>query len=342
MTDLFGHEAPVAAFREGMASGRLHHAWLLTGPRGVGKATFAHLAAGRLLADAAGPRVAGEGLAVSPSHPTSALLAAHSHPDFRLLDRLPREPKRRDLPRVDWAEDEELARNINVDQVRRLKSLFASTPSQSPWRAVIVDSIDDLEPPAANALLKSLEEPPANCLFLLVSHAPAGLLPTIRSRCLTVRFNPLDDAAMASALRAASPDMSIADIGELVASGEGAPGLALQRRGLKLGEIDADLQRLSAGGDPHNRLRSALASKLALKAAQQRYELFLKRVPRHIAASARTLRGPRLAQALRLYEHAREIADGAIHLSLDPAMVTFELAGLVAGLAPEGPETPRR
>lgn len=342
MTELFGHEAPVAAFREGLASGRLHHAWLLAGARGVGKATFAHLAAQRLLADAAGPRVEGEGLATPPNHPMAALLTAHSHPDFRLLDRLPRELKRRDLPRVDWDENEELARNINIDQVRRLASLFTSTPSQSDWRVVIVDSIDDLEPAAANALLKSLEEPPPNCLFLLVSHAPAGLLPTIRSRCLNVRFDPLDDAAMAAALRQALSQAGDADIADLIATGEGAPGLALQRRGLGLAQIDADLTRLSNEGDAFNRIRSGLASRLALKAAQPRYELFLKRVPRHIAASACTLRGPRLATALNSYERARALADTAIPLSLDPAMVTFELAGLVAALAPPPADAPRR
>ena len=342
MTTLHGHDAAIARFRESLAAGRLHHAWLLAGPRGVGKATFAHLAARRLLASVAGPPVEGEGLATPPNHPIAALLDAHSHPDFRLLDRLPRDARRRELPRIDWADDEELSRNINVDQVRRLKSLFASTPSLSPWRVVVVDSIDDLEAPAANALLKSLEEPPPDCMFLLVSHAPAALLPTIRSRCLTVRFNPLADDAMAAALRSLLPDADEAEIAELVATGEGAPGLALQRRGLSIAELDDDLHRLEREGDPHNRVRSGLAGKLSIKAAQPRYETFLRRVPGHIAASARTRRGPALAEALKLYERARDLADSAQHLSLDPAAVTFELAGLVAGLAPRGPDTPKR
>lgn len=342
MTKLFGHEAPVAAFREGLASGRLHHAWLLTGAPGVGKAAFAHLAARRLLAHAAGPPVAGEGLAVPENHPVTSLLNAESHPDFRLLDRLPKDVKQREGLRSDRAGDEELARSINVDQVRGLAKLFGSTPFLSPWRVAIIDSIDDLEPPAANALLKSLEEPPANCLFLLVSHAPAGLLPTIRSRCLNVRFNPLGDTAMAAALRQVLPEAADADIADLVQTGEGAPGLALQRRGLNLAQLDAELARLSSEGDALNRIRSGLASKLALKAAQPRYELFLKRVPRHIADSARTLRGPRLAVALKSYERARALADTAVPLSLDPAMVTFELAGLVAALAPTPADAPKR
>ncbi len=300
------------------------------------------MAARRLLAQGTGPIPQGEGLSLDPAHPTARLLAAHSHPDFRLLDRLPRDAKRRDLPRVDWADDEDLARNINVDQVRRLKTLFSSTPSQSPWRVVIVDSIDDMEAPAANALLKSLEEPPPNCLFLLVSHAPAGLLPTIRSRCFTVRFSPLNDAAMTSALGGLLPDADHAEIAELVASGEGAPGLALARRGLAVADLDADMHRLASEGDPHNRIRSALASRLALKAAQPRYEIFLRRVVRYIAEAARDRRGEDLPRALKLYERARDLAADAVPLSLDPAAVTFELAGLVAGLAPTHTGGPKR
>lgn len=336
MIPLFGHDAAVAAFRRSLDARRFHHAWLLGGPRGVGKATFARAAARRLLAEAAGPPVADDGLAVPDTHPIARLLDAESHPDFRLLDRLPKENKDREGLRSDRTGKEELARSITVDQVRDLSKLWASTPFLSPWRVAIIDSIDDLEPPAANALLKALEEPPADCLFLLVSHAPAGLLPTIRSRCLTVPFAPLDTAAMTSALRSVLPDVDDDEIDELVSAGDGAPGAALARRGLGLAAIDDDLRRMAATGDPTNAIRGDLAAKLALKAAQGRYELFLGRVPRHIAAAARTRRGRALADALRLWEDARALAESAKRLSLDPATVTFELAGMVAALAPAG------
>lgn len=325
MSGLHGHDVPVAAFRAGLAVERLHHAWLLTGPTGVGKARFADLAARYLLATAAGPKPTGQGLEVPADHPVASLLDAGSHPDFRRLQRLEKPTG-------------ELARSITVDQVRSLSGLFGSTPFLSPWRVAVVDSIDDLEPPAANALLKSLEEPPANCLFLLVSHAPASLLPTIKSRCLHVRFEALNDKAMTSALCVAAPDMSASEIAELVAAGEGSPGLALQRRGLNLAAIDGDLARLSGEGDPLNKIRSALSSKLALKSAQPRYELFLDRAPRHIAAVARTRCGRDLAHALGLWEKASALSRTATSLSLDPTLVTFELAGMVAALAPNSRE----
>ena len=122
------------------------------------------------------------------------LVEAGSHPDLRWLERLVNE------------KTGNLARNITVDQVRSLGDLFDLTPALSPWRAVVIDSIDDLEKSAANALLKMLEEPPANTLFFLVSHAPGRLLPTIRSRCRRLDFQALDDDAMTSVLLTAMSD----------------------------------------------------------------------------------------------------------------------------------------
>ena len=189
VTPLHGHEAAVAAFRDALDSGRLHHAWLISGPKGIGKALFAAKAALRVLAQGQG-RVDSDGLDVPDDHAAARLAAAASHPDLMRLERLVR----------DNSSTGELARSISVDQVRSLQRLFNTTASMSPWRAVIVDSIDDLERNAANALLKNLEEPPPSSVFLLVSHAPERLLPTIRSRCRSLRLSPLGADAMTSAL----------------------------------------------------------------------------------------------------------------------------------------------
>ena len=327
MSALIGHDAQIAHFHEVAGGPRAHHAWLLTGPRGLGKGMFARAAATWLLANAAGPPTPPGSFEVPASHPVAALIAAGSHPDLRILERLPRDGG-------------ELARSITVDQVRGLSRMSATTPALSGRRVVILDPVDDLEREGANALLKSLEEPPAGTVFLLVSHRPGGLLPTIRSRCRTLRFGPLAPEAMAAFVARALPPMPPEEARALVALADGAPGAALRYAGLQVAELDRDLATLAREGDPRGARRSALAASLASKKAQARYELFLERVPRLIAGEARGRRGTALADALALWEKARDLGGSATRLSLDPQTTIFELAGLVAALAPESAAHP--
>lgn len=324
MTPLIGHDAAVAAFREALDSGKLPHAWLLAGAPGIGKATFAEKAALRVLAQGAGPPVAAPGLDVPDDHPIAPLVEAGSHPDMMRLERLP----------SDNAAG--IARSITVDQVRGLHRLFDTTPSLSPWRVVIIDSADELEGRGApNALLKMLEEPPPNSLFLLVSHYPDRLLPTIRSRCRMLRLKPLPDDVMASALRTLAPEASEAELATMVRSGGGAPGRALAQRGLELDTLDAALDELVRMGDPTNARRSALAQALSLKAAQPRYEAFLARAPARIAAEARARSGAALSEAIALWERSVALSGAAQRLTLDVPSTVFELAGMLAALAPD-------
>jgi DNA polymerase-3 subunit delta' len=299
----------------------MHHAWLLAGPQGVGKASFARAAARWLLADAAGPAVPKDRLDVPEDHPVAALLDAGSHPDFKLLQRLPK------------SNSEELARSITVDQVRSLQPLFATTPSLSPRRVVVIDAIDDIERAGANALLKNLEEPPAGTIFLLVSHAPGRLLPTIRSRCRLLRFGPLDDEVVRVVLRRALPEADERELDSLVRVADGAPGNALRFAGLDIAGLDTAIEKLVAHGDRTNALRTALGRTLALKSAQGRYEAFLERAPSRIADEARRGRA-NMAETVALWRQARDIADRAIRQSLDPNLTVVEIAGLVAKLAP--------
>ncbi|MGA9582919.1 MAG: DNA polymerase III subunit delta' [Allosphingosinicella sp.] len=323
MTPLFGHDSAIAAFRDALDSGRLHHAWLISGPQGVGKALFTAKAALRVLAKGQGT-VDAPGLDVPDDHPAARFVAAGSHPDLMRLERLPKEN----------SSTGELARSISVDQVRSLQRLFNTTASLSPWRAVIVDSIDDLERNAANALLKNLEEPPPSSVFFLVSHAPERLLPTVRSRCRLLRLARLDDDAMTSALRAAVPEADDKEIRDLASAGNGSPGRALAWRGLDVAGLDRAMAELVRDGDPVNARRSALAQSLALKSAQPRYEAFLARAPAVIAAEAKERRGAALAHALGTWERAQGLASSARGLSLEPESVVFELAGMLASLAP--------
>ncbi|WP_156678745.1 AAA family ATPase [Sphingomonas profundi] len=318
---LLGHHPQIAAFRAALAGGRMHHAWLLIGRPGIGKARFAEAAALRWLAEGTGP-IAAPALDLPAEHPTARYAAAGSHPDYRRLGRLFRE------------KTGDHARSVTVEQVRGLQGLFATTPGLSSRRAVVIDAIDDLERSAANALLKNLEEPPADTIFLLVSHAPGRLLPTIRSRCRSLRFGPLDDADVAAIARREQPEADDREIAALVRVGEGAAGQALRFAGLDIAGLDAAIDAIAQTGDPTNAARSALAAKLAVKSAQPRYEAFLERAPARIAAAAREASGPALARALDLEAEARSLASGAVRLSLDPQATVFALGGMLAGLAP--------
>jgi len=317
---IVGQDKAVEQFAGAWASRRLHHAWLLAGPKGVGKASFAYAAARRVLADAAGPVSDLPGIATSDEHRMVRLIEAGSHPDMRWLDRLPREKA------------EGLARNISVDQIRGLSELFDLSPAMSEWRVAVIDSVDELEGAGANALLKMLEEPPPNSLFFLVSHAPGRLLPTIRSRCRRLDFQALDDDAMTSILETAAPDLSASERQKIIAMAFGSAGRALAFAELSLAKLEDAALAILRQGDPTNARRSDLAQELGKRGATERYAAFLDLAPSLIAREARTLDGPRRERALDAYARAREIAAIAPRLSLDPAATVFQLGGILASV----------
>lgn len=312
---LIGNDAARGAIEAAERAGNLHHAWLIAGAEGLGKGSFARDAAAGLLARAAGDH-AGR---------TFAMIAAGAHPDLRILERKP----------VDEGKPEKgLERSIKIDQVRALGPMFATKPSMSERRVVVIDAIDELEGAgAANALLKSLEEPPAGTIFLLVTHALGRLLPTIRSRCRLLRFDPLVDDEVATILRERMPLASPAEIAVLVAIGQGSPGRALRFSGLDLATIESELAGIAEDGDASNARRTRLAKALGGKPAQARYEAFLERVPALIAERARGLRGAALREALDAYDRASELARASLALSLDASTTVFEMGSLVARLA---------
>ncbi|NKX44422.1 DNA polymerase III subunit delta' [Roseicyclus persicicus] len=280
---LFGQADAEAAFLSAYTSGRLPHGWLLTGPAGTGKASFAWRAARFLLAT---PRDEGDGLFgappppasldIDPAHPVAARLRALSEPGLCLIRRGPR-PDGKALSDV-----------IRVDEVRRLKGFFALSAGGNGRRVVIVDNADEMNPSAANALLKELEEPPKDAVLFLISHRPSGLLPTIRSRCRTLRFQPLgaDDlqAALAQAGLAA-PD-NAAGLAELAGGSVGEAVRLISHDGLGLyAELLTLLQGLP-------RLDRPLALKLAEatvgKTGEARFDLTLSLLDTALARLART------------------------------------------------------
>lgn len=314
---MIGHDSQIAEFKEAFGGRRPHHAWLLTGSQGLGKALFAEKAAIWLLAG----RPGGEGFGGADGSNAQSLIAAGSHPDFRRLVRT-------------LGDTGKLRAVIRVDEVRALQPLFRQTPSIADWRIVVVDSADEMNVQSANALLKNLEEPPEQTLFFLISHTPGRLLPTIRSRCRTLRFGRLGDAEVDAVLERAAPELDDDDRATLVRIAEGAPGRALRfaEGGIAaLEEQIADLAVTPRAAAPAKAL--ALARSLAGKANAARYEAFLELAPAMLARAARTRSGPALARTIGDWEAATSLAAGAVALSLDPQSVAFELAGRVAALA---------
>ena len=241
--ELAGHEAAEAAFEATRARGRLHHAWLLTGPEGVGKATFAYRAARRLLG-APADHAYGV-LGSSPDHPVSRQVIARSHPDLFVLERL--------------SEDGKVRKVIPVDEARALSEFFSKSPASAPHRVAIIDAADDLNVNAANAILKTLEEPPAHGVLLMVSHSPGRLLATIRSRCRRLAFQPLMLEEAASFVRERA-DVTAEDALRLARMAVGAPGRAWALAGANAIALD-DAARTLIEDLP--RLDEAMALSLA-------------------------------------------------------------------------------
>ncbi|MFV0332832.1 MAG: DNA polymerase III subunit delta' [Tropicimonas sp.] len=218
---LIGQGAAEAAFLDAWNSGRLHHAWLITGPAGIGKATLAWRLARFLLAT---PPAAENGLFgaapppasldIDPEHPVARRMRALSEPGLFLLRR-------------PWDERaKRLKREITVDETRRLKGFFAMSAADGGHRAVIIDAADEMNPSAANAVLKLLEEPPVRTTLFLISHQPSRLLPTIRSRCRALRCHPLAPDDLLEALAATGAGMP-EDTTALSALADGSVGAAL-------------------------------------------------------------------------------------------------------------------
>ncbi len=314
---MIGHDEQVEAFKVAFASGHPHHAWLLTGPQGLGKALFAETAAIWLLAGM--PQ--GRGFESAAGSAAESLINAGSHPDFRRLVRT--EDDRGKLRSV-----------IRVDEVRALQPLFRQTPAIADWRVVIVDSADEMNPQSSNALLKNLEEPPQQTIFFMVSHTPGRLLPTIRSRCRALRFGRLTDTQVDAVLATGENDLDDDDRAALVRIAEGAPGRALRFAETGIAALEEQmvaLSRTAAAAAPAKAM--ALARSLAGKANTPRYEAFLELAPAMLARAARTRTGMALARTLSDWQAASALAGSAVALSLDAQSVAFDLAMKVAALA---------
>ena len=279
---LFGQEAAERTILSALNSGRMHHAWLLTGPKGVGKATLGWRMTQTLLtmpSDDAGlfgdAPSALSSLDVNRDHPVARRVAAGAEP--RLLH-----------IRRSWDTDrKKLRAQIVVDDIRRLGGFFGLSSVDGGRRVVLLDCADDMNASAANALLKVLEEPPADAVLILISHQPARLLPTIRSRCREVRLHALSPDAVAASLKQAGVDVDNPDaIAALSGGSAGDALMLLQNDGITI--YAAIIELLSGCPNIDRSALLKLAEKSAARGAEARFDLTLRLLDLALVRMART------------------------------------------------------
>ncbi|MET0182634.1 MAG: DNA polymerase III subunit delta' [Caulobacterales bacterium] len=298
-----GHGDAEAALAAALSGGRMHHAWLLTGPRRLGKATLAYrFARAALGANPIGPRP----LDVDPNHPAARKIAQRAHPDLFLLRRGLNE--RTGKPRSE----------ITVEDARALGQFFSMAPAEGGMRVAIIDAVDELNRNAANAILKTLEEPPPRAVLILVCHAPGAALATIRSRCRKLALRPLSDAQVAEASGGASD--------ALIRLAKGRPGLAIALKA-QGGEDMAKGLADALAALPSKGASAVLPVLIERAGGEDRLALTLEIVGDWVRARALSdEKGSHWANAWSALEELRQEADG---LDMDSGHALARAAGVL-------------
>jgi DNA polymerase-3 subunit delta' len=322
-TEWFGAPAAERTLLDAYRGGRMHHAWLLGGPKGIGKATLAYRFARFALAhpDPHSPAVTAAGsLTVAAENPAARKIAARAHPNLLVLER-------------PWDDERKRYRTeLTVPEIRRTVSFFGSTAADAGLRIAIVDPADDMNASAANALLKILEEPPARSLFFVISHAPGRLLPTIRSRCRRLELAPLSAEVIGRALQAsdATHDPDLAAV-----LGEGSLRRSIQLLDGDGIEVYREMARLLNDLPAIDMVAAhAFAERVAGRGSEEIYEGFLelmrgwlaRRVRREAEPDgARPGEGVSLERWAEVWEKLRESSQTAEDLNLDKKQVVLSL-----------------
>ncbi|ABC63336.1 DNA polymerase III subunit delta' [Erythrobacter litoralis] len=298
-----------------LAGPRMHHGWILAGRQGLGKSEFALDAARQLVArGATAPQPDGE------------------HPDIHLLSRPPKDDK--EVRKRAEGKPFERKRNISVDQIRAMQRRLTTRPTLGRNRAIIIDPADDLEKGASNALLKSLEEPPVGTFFILVTHRLARLLPTIRSRCRVLRFNPLPDAQVEKLLKEESPSSDAAVREAAVAAAKGSPGAAIKFIEQDLAPLAAIMRDIVAQGDRAFELRGALSAAIGARPNRERVQATFDLARTILAEQMATVPSAQLMQLADAHADMVALAGQAPTYNFDPGFLAMEIGSLLASAAP--------
>lgn len=311
MTRWPNHAEAWRQWRDAIGGERMHHGWLLAGKAGLGKRDFAMAAARELVTEPGAAQPQGD------------------HPDIIVLTYGPRDDKGEKAQAEGKPFD--LARSIRIKQIRAMQKRLITRPTLGARRAIIIDPADDLEKAAANALLKSLEEPPSGTFFLLVTHRPARLLPTIRSRCRTLRFPVLSDGQLAAMLEESGlpPDPAA------IAAAEGSFGAALRFAAQDLAPLAQVITALVTTGDTDFALRGHLARLIGPRADRERVQAVLDLAQGLVARAARQTDD--MGHRAGLIEgHAAlvALAAEAPTANFDPGMLPFEIGSLLVAASP--------
>ncbi len=292
-----GHQDAQAQFAKALSSGRPHHAWLIHGPKGIGKATLGYHLAGQILGKSA---------------QTQAWIDAKAHPDFYVLELQLNEAKPR-----------KLKSEISVEDARGLGA-FLNRTAATDWRVVLIDAADDLNKASANAILKLVEEPPAKTLIFIISHQPGGLLKTVISRCLRMPLTELSNFEVTRIINslplATKPTNE--EVNKAVVVSHGSPGRALallNSNGAKAFDKFVANPKLST--------ITAIAAELSAKGqASDQMQLFGELLLDHVGRHASTFGSAKAAKAYQLLAHNLRVADA---FGLDKKQIAIEAMRLV-------------
>ena len=318
---LIGHDKAESALAAAHAGGRLAHAWLFTGPEGVGKASLAFRFARHLLSGLPAEEGRFAAAANDPDSRVFRLVAAGAHPDLLVVAR----------PEEASAPGKKPPQDVPVEQIRRIPT-FLSLAAEGAWRVVVVDEADRLTRSAANALLKALEEPPACTVLILTSVTPGRLLPTIRSRCRRLDLETLSEADLGAWLDRSGLTVPEADRDLLIALAGGAPGRLARLVEQDGAAVWRALQGLLAAapkldwGAAHK-----LSDRLSRPAADAAYELSADLLCRwledRIRRGARGQGGPpvQLDRLVKVWEKAQDLFAAAKGANLDKRTTLLQI-----------------
>lgn len=334
MTPLFGHHNQQKWLISSLREGRLHHGIILAGRKGLGKFLFAQHAAAAILSqdqdmdyidnlDDNSPL----SLLSFANIQTAKLISQRHHPDLHIIKRGPK--NKEELKKAQDGKLFERGRNIKVDQIRELQRRFSTRPTLGRARVIIIDSADDLERGAANALLKSLEEPSEHTYFLLISHNPGKLLPTIRSRCQLQRFDPLGAENMLKYIEHVHGQMDQSEAQSLLEISGGIPGDMAAASNSKQSELLSIARQIIQHGDDNHKFRVMLARGVSRMKMDEMLAL-IRCFPPLLAQEARQSTGPSRQAAIESWSCLRELVDSAPSYNYDNQGLIFHIAGLLA------------